>query len=169
MRDLRIDIDAWSKQQSDLPAEQRSPPPGVLLSTVHKVKGAQWPTTFVQMPKGKFPMERPVRPGEPPEINPDALEDERQLAYVAMTRAAKNLRIVCPLVVGGKKAGTSMFVIESNLSHGENVKGRADEDPTKTASLPVDDVAWDDMAGWDELPPEMEDDDLMTPWNPDEV
>lgn len=123
-RDLRIDITKWDKQQDALPPEKRSPPPGVYLGTIHSVKGAQWPTCYVQMPKGKFPMEPKPRPGEPPpdpEEVQEQLEGERRLAYVALTRAAKNLRVVCPTAVGGKAAGVSPFVDEADLNVGENV------------------------------------------------
>jgi superfamily I DNA/RNA helicase len=124
MRDLRTDVDKWNKEQSALPPEKRQKPPGVFLGTVHSTKGAQWKTTFVQMPKGKFPMEFKPKPGEPP---PDPVkeaerwEDERRLAYVALTRAAKNLRVICPKEVGGKAAGVSSFVMEAGLAVGENV------------------------------------------------
>lgn len=124
MRDLRTDTDKWNKDQSALPPEKRQKPPGVFLGTVHSTKGSQWKTTFVQMPKGKFPMEFKPKPGEPPpdpEKENERLEDERRLAYVALTRAAKNLRVICPQVVGGKPAGVSFFVSEAGLSAGENV------------------------------------------------
>lgn len=69
-------------------------------------------------------MEFKPKPGEPPpdpEKENERLEDERRLAYVALTRAAKNLRVICPKVVGGKPAGVSYFVSEAGLSAGENV------------------------------------------------
>jgi len=90
----------------------------------NSVKGAQWPTTFVQMPKGKFPIEPKPKPGEPPpdpEEVKEQLEGERRLAYVALTRAAKALHVICPTSVGGKAAGVSPFVDEAELSLGENV------------------------------------------------
>jgi superfamily I DNA/RNA helicase len=126
MRDLRTDTDKWMREQLALPPEQRKPPPGVFLGTVHSTKGAQWRTTFVQMPRGKFPMEIRPRPGEeppPPEKEKEHLEDERRLAYVALTRAAKNLRVLCPKQVGGKHGGVSPFVDEAELNLGENVPG----------------------------------------------
>jgi len=140
MRDLRTDIDKWNKEQDALPPEQRRRPPGVYIGTVHSVKGAQWKTTFVQMPKGKFPIEIKPKPGEPP---PDPAkeqerwEDERRLAYVALTRAAQNLRVVCPTVVGGKAAGVSSFVSEAGLVVGENVPRQApDASPAETPAGP---------------------------------
>jgi superfamily I DNA/RNA helicase len=133
MRDLRTDVTAWYKKQSALPPEQRTPPPGTYVGTVHSVKGAQWPNTYVSMPAGKFPFNIPKRPGEPPP-DPDEVKDqvegERRLAYVALTRAAKNLTIICPGEVGGKPAGVSVFVAEAKLKVGENVVAIGTESPT---------------------------------------
>lgn len=123
-RELRIDITKWDKEQAALPPEQRKAPPGVFLSTVHSVKGAQWKNCYVQMPLGKFPIQPPVKPGQPPpdpEVEAEQLESERRLGYVALTRAAMNLTVICPKVVGGKAAGVSPFVGEAGLKLGENV------------------------------------------------
>ena len=141
MRDLRTDLGKWTKDQNALPPEQRKRPPGVYLGTVHSVKGAQWKTTFVQMPGGKFPMEIKPKPGEPP---PDPVkeaerwEDERRLGYVALTRAAKNLRIVCPKEVGGRSAGISPFVREAGLVAGENISKPETPPLTKEAAELID-------------------------------
>ena len=124
MKDLRVDITKWTKEQTALPPEQRKPPPGVLLSTAHGTKGSQWPNVYVSMPKGKFPFERKPKPGEhepTPAEEQSRMEQERRLAYVAITRPAKNLTVICPSVVGGKTAGVSRFVGEAGLTLGENV------------------------------------------------
>lgn len=135
MKDLRTDIVKWDKEQESLPPEKRSPPPGVYLGTVHSVKGAQWANTYVSMPKGKFPFEPPVKPGSmvDPVVAAEQLESERRLAYVALTRAAKALTVICPKVVGGKPAGISSFVNESGLTIGQNVPS-----PGKPAEAPVE-------------------------------
>lgn len=144
-KDLRVDISKWDKEQAALPPEQRKAPPGVFLSTVHSVKGAQWKNCYVSMPKGKFPFEPPAKPGEPPpppQETSEELESERRLAYVALTRAAVNLTVICPKVVGGRSAGVSRFVEEAGLQIGENVpKPGASEvvppletEPVRTAS-----------------------------------
>ena len=97
------------------------------------------------MPKGKFPYEQKPRPGQPP---PDPVEvekqmqGERRLAYVALTRAAKNLTVVCPSVVGGKAAGVSPFVAEAKLRPGENVTPAT----PKTASEGYEGAIPDDWA-----------------------
>ena len=124
MRDLRVDITKWNKEQEALPPEQRKPPPGVYLGTSHSTKGSQWVNVYVSMPKGKFPFERKPKPGEhepSPEEEQARIEQERRLAYVAITRPIKNLTIICPSVVGGKPGGVSQFVDEAGLAVGENV------------------------------------------------
>ena len=148
-KDLRYDIDAWDKTQADLPPEERKPAPGVFLGTTHSTKGAQWPNVYVQMPKGRFPMEPRVKDGDTmtPERELEMareLEAERRLAYVALTRPSENLRILCPKTYGGKPAGVSSFVYEAGLNVGENVKSPLTEDPgVKTAASFVEDI-WTD-------------------------
>src|SRR6478609_277405 len=149
MKDLRTDITKWYKEQSALPPEKRSPPPGVYLGTCHSTKGAQWPTVFVAMPAGKFPMVPIVKPGEeppPPEEVEQKLEDERRLAYVAITRAAKNLTIVCPSSVGGKAGGVSEFVYEAGLNLGQNIKPA---EPNEKQAFDVSNVDWQPHDGMD--------------------
>ena len=54
---------------------------GVALMTVHTAKGLEWPTTVVAgMEDGLFPLSRSFD-------TPEALDEERRLAYVAITRA----------------------------------------------------------------------------------
>jgi superfamily I DNA/RNA helicase len=119
MRDLRTDIDVWRKEQDKVSPEKREKsPPGVFIGTVHATKGNEWVTTFVQMPRGKFPIEFKAKPGDPepdPVKEQEWIEDERRLGYVALTRAIKNLRIVCPTTIGGKSAGVSSYVGEAGL------------------------------------------------------
>ena len=60
------------------------------LSTVHSAKGLEWPVVFVIWAmEGKFPSARAYN-------NPDDLEEERRLMYVATTRAKDNLMISYP-------------------------------------------------------------------------
>lgn len=139
MRDLRIDTTKWDKEQEQLPIEKRSPPPGVYLGTCHSTKGAQWKNCYVVMPHGKFPLEPKPRPGDAPMSEEELKEQrqqERRLAYVALTRPKQNLTIICPDSVDGKGAGISDFVGEAGLSVGENVK--RPEGMTKEAAT-VDD------------------------------
>jgi superfamily I DNA/RNA helicase len=131
---LRIDPSKWEKKQQELPPGLRKEkPPAITLSTVHSVKGAQWQNVAVVMPKGLFPMERKPKPDEPP---PDPVKEaarmkaERNLAYVALTRAAVNLEVTCP-------KGMSPFVFDAGLVIGENVAkpGAEPQDVTKESSV----------------------------------
>jgi hypothetical protein len=122
--ELRIDPDEWEKQQvaQGVPLSERKPPPGVYLGTAHSTKGAEWPDVTLMMPKGKFPMERAPRKPKENEIREEqlvdpqtAMESERRLGYVALTRAQKSLTILCP-------GGMSPFVAEAGLKPGQNVQ-----------------------------------------------
>lgn len=63
------------------------------LSTVHSAKGLEWHTVFVIWAlDGRFPSHHAIE-------NPDALEEERRLMYVAATRARENLIITYPCQV----------------------------------------------------------------------
>ena len=151
--DLRYDLD-WNPRTGDpndkmakLSEKDRKKPPAVYIGTAHSVKGLEWPNAFVQMPAGKFPFEKPRDKNEPPptedELKQEAedLETERRLAYVAMTRAADNLTIICPSKVGGQPAGISPFVFEAGLKEGENVDRPPEaEDGPPAMSAPVEDL-----------------------------
>jgi DNA helicase II / ATP-dependent DNA helicase PcrA len=59
----------------------------VTLMTVHSAKGLEFPTVFlVGLEDGIFPHSRSIN-------DPKELEEERRLAYVAITRAEKNLYV----------------------------------------------------------------------------
>ena len=61
----------------------------VVLMTMHSAKGLEFPCVFiVGMEEGIFPGQRVI--GEPEEM-----EEERRLCYVAITRAKKELHLVC--------------------------------------------------------------------------
>jgi DNA helicase-2/ATP-dependent DNA helicase PcrA len=58
---------------------------------VHSAKGQEWDAVFVlNVTDGSFPSE--FAGGKPAQI-----EEERRLLYVAMTRARRQLELVCPL------------------------------------------------------------------------
>lgn len=162
--DLRIDLNEWEKKNPG------KPPPAVYLGTVHSVKGAQWQNCFVQMPKGKFPIEKQKKDSEegvlpsPEELEKEQQEreSERRLAYVALTRAAVNLTVICPAVVGGRKAGVSQFADEAGLTLGENVQkpnaGGA------VPELPTDPTVKEASIDFSEGPYEVAGE---APWNPE--
>ena len=60
------------------------------LSTIHQAKGLEYDVVFVIMLcEGMFPSYRSIE-------NPDSLEEERRLFYVALTRAKDELYLVWP-------------------------------------------------------------------------
>ncbi|MGD9601035.1 MAG: ATP-dependent helicase [Gammaproteobacteria bacterium] len=62
----------------------------LVLSTVHSAKGQEWDTVYVQhFTDGSFPNEFGT-------ATPARLEEERRLAYVALTRARNRLVLVSP-------------------------------------------------------------------------
>ena len=74
-------------------AEQNNPPalPGVVLSTLHAAKGLEWEQVFlVGLNEGALPFE-PYAANNPnlPGIGAAALEEERRLFYVGITRAKR--------------------------------------------------------------------------------
>jgi superfamily I DNA/RNA helicase len=152
-QDLRVNLDAWREEQKALDPDKRKDPPCVVLQTVHSVKGAQWKNTTVIMADGVFPPKpRRGTPAQEAALTDEQLAKraekerldfltERQLAYVAMTRAAENLTIVSPArnAYGRRAKGAPVFVIEAGLRVGQNVEGKSDPepiDPVKTASDP---------------------------------
>ena len=62
----------------------------VVLMTVHSAKGLEFPTVFIAgFEEGMFPSSQSFNEGT------FGLEEERRLAYVAVTRAKKELFLVC--------------------------------------------------------------------------
>jgi DNA helicase II / ATP-dependent DNA helicase PcrA len=62
----------------------------VTLSTIHQAKGLEWKVIFlIWLTEGMFPSARSVE-------NPDALEEERRLFYVGITRCRDELYITYP-------------------------------------------------------------------------
>jgi len=63
----------------------------LILSTVHSAKGQEWKNVFVlNVADGNFPNEYAAD-------NPKAIEEERRLLNVAITRAKQNLHLIQPL------------------------------------------------------------------------
>jgi DNA helicase-2/ATP-dependent DNA helicase PcrA len=95
------------------PAKKEKP---VILTTIHQAKGLEWTAVFlVNCTDGQLPSKQSF-------ANPDALEEERRLFYVACTRAKDSLVITYPEVLpdftGDPPAVKSRFLVE--LEH-ENV------------------------------------------------
>jgi DNA helicase II / ATP-dependent DNA helicase PcrA len=63
----------------------------LILSTVHSAKGQEWDSVYVlNVADGNFPNEHAAG-------KPEAIEEERRLLYVAMTRAKRDLHLIAPL------------------------------------------------------------------------
>jgi len=79
----------------------------VTLSTIHRAKGLEWPTVYViGMSEGLLPHSRAK--------TTDDIEEERRIAYVAMTRARDKLVLSSPAVIG-KEVEPSRFLYEAGV------------------------------------------------------
>lgn len=64
----------------------------LVLSSIHQAKGLEWRIVFlIWTADGRFPTARSLQ-------DPDALEEERRLFYVAITRAKDELYVCYPLI-----------------------------------------------------------------------
>jgi superfamily I DNA/RNA helicase len=96
-------------------ASLRRPDASIELVTVHGAKGREWQTVVVLgMEAERFPNRRALVDARDPSR---ALEEERRLAYVALTRATRTL------VLAGDPARPSRFLIEMGVLPGE-ARGR---------------------------------------------
>jgi DNA helicase II / ATP-dependent DNA helicase PcrA len=87
----------------DVAADGKQEPDGesVTLSSVHQAKGLEWQAVFlVWLADGMFPNARAVDAGDPA-----ALEEERRLFYVALTRAKDDLHLCYPMLWPGNYQG----------------------------------------------------------------
>jgi DNA helicase-2/ATP-dependent DNA helicase PcrA len=78
-------------------------PHRLVLSTVHSAKGLEWDAVFVIWAlDGRFPSLRAVN-------DPEGLEEELRLMYVAATRARNHLFFTCPMGVYDRGMGMFLF------------------------------------------------------------
>lgn len=87
--------------------------PGIRLLTVHAAKGLEFrAVAFVGMNQGTFPHHRSLG-------SPDAIEEERRNAYVAMTRARRVLLLTRPALrqtkTGPRPQDPSVFLGETGV------------------------------------------------------
>jgi DNA helicase-2/ATP-dependent DNA helicase PcrA len=81
----------------DLAGGSESESDALILSTVHSAKGKEWKAVFVIWAvDGWFPSSKAVE-------DPDELEEERRLMYVALTRAKDELAVIYPMQVYGSR------------------------------------------------------------------
>ncbi len=81
----------------DLSGGSESETDTLVLSTVHSAKGKEWKAVFIIWAvDGWFPSSRAIE-------DPDELEEERRLMYVALTRAKDELAVIYPMQVYGSR------------------------------------------------------------------
>ncbi len=78
----------------------------ITLSTVHQAKGLEWDTVFIiSLQEGEFPYIKAVEEG--------AIEEERRLFYVAVTRCKNNLFLLYPMYSFRGLSSPSRFLREA--------------------------------------------------------
>lgn len=83
----------------------------LVLSTIHSAKGLEWDTVFILWAlDGRFPSHRAID-------NEDALEEERRLMYVAITRAERNLHLTYPVQVYDRATQSLLYEPSRFLDH----------------------------------------------------
>ncbi|MDH5420219.1 MAG: ATP-dependent DNA helicase UvrD2 [Acidimicrobiia bacterium] len=107
LADLYPDPIAFQSKLESLLAAEGSPS-GVMLSTIHKVKGAEWPCVLVYH----------VTDGVLPHQLADDEEEERRVFHVAMTRGIESVAIV------GDQSRPSPFIAEMSGSAKRQPKGK---------------------------------------------
>jgi len=110
-----------------------TPEPAVMVDTIHQWKGLQAKKVYVCMAAGTFPHTSTDDAAQ--EGDETAYDDERRLAYVAITRGEDRVTVICPGEnYMGKPAGISRFVEEACIGiQGKNTK-EADPDPDGDAA-----------------------------------
>jgi DNA helicase-2/ATP-dependent DNA helicase PcrA len=104
----RSNIESKTVKMGDK-TEQEKP---LILSTIHRAKGLEWRVVFIPMLcEGAFPSYQVIG-------DQDALEEERRVFYVAITRAKDQLYLITPALIqswrGYRTQTTSQFVEELN-------------------------------------------------------
>jgi len=85
--------------------------PAVTLASFHGSKGLEWEQVWLlSAVEGAIPNRLAIEGG-----SPEALEEERRLFYVGMTRAKDSLTISAPRKLLGSDATPSRFVVEAGI------------------------------------------------------
>ncbi len=101
------ELEARTAEQTQ--ATKRPHANSVVLSTVYSAKGLEWDTVFVVG----------VEDGVMPHGNSADIEEERRVAYVAITRAKRRLALTYAAERFGTKSDPSPFLFE--MHHGEAI------------------------------------------------
>jgi DNA helicase-2/ATP-dependent DNA helicase PcrA len=101
----------------DLAGGSESESDTLILSTVHSAKGKEWKAVFlIWAVDGWFPSSRAVE-------DPDELEEERRLMYVALTRAKDELAVIYPMQVYGSRRGADYSIDQLSRFLDRGVRG----------------------------------------------
>ena len=101
----------------------------LVLSTVHSAKGQEWEAVYVlNVADGNFPSEFATGRAE-------AIEEERRLLYVAMTRAKTSLDLLAPV---------KYFVTQQSRTGDRHVYGARSRFLTAQVMACLDSLAWSD-------------------------
>ncbi len=119
----------------DLAGGSQSESDALVLSTVHSAKGKEWKAVFVIWAvDGWFPSSRAVE-------DPDELEEERRLMYVALTRAKDELAVIYPMQVYGSRRGAEYSFDQLSRFLDRGVRGTMQrvvvEEPGEAPAAPV--------------------------------
>ena len=99
----------------------------LILSTIHSAKGLEWNSVYLlNVADGNFPNEFATG-------KPEAIEEERRLLYVAMTRARDALHMIAPL---------RYYVTEQHRHGDRHVYGARSRFLTDSVLATVDCVSW---------------------------
>ncbi len=108
----------------------------LVLSTVHSAKGQEWDAVYVlNVSDGNFPNEFATG-------KPEAIEEERRLLYVALTRAKTKLDLVSPL---------KYYVTQQSRMGDRHVYGARSRFLTKAVMACMEEVAYGDPEVADRL------------------
>jgi superfamily I DNA/RNA helicase len=103
--------------------------PAVLVGTVHGWKGLEAKHVYVSMAGGVFPNFRSDKLADEQDMKGQpitAYDEERRLAYVAITRGKETTTILSPMKTYlGKPAGVSVFIGEACIPVFGDAKGEA--------------------------------------------
>jgi len=103
-------VAAQNQATQDVPAGD-----AVEMMTIHRAKGLEWPMVFVVgFAYGMIPHHRSLRwfDEDKTQLNPDSIEEERRLAYVAITRAKEHAYLSWPLLHQTRSLQRSPFLKE---------------------------------------------------------
>ena len=106
--DWEASIERYEEKLAEQSRQKDEKTEGVTLSTLHRAKGLEYDRVFiVNVNEGTIPYRKAVLP--------EALEEERRLFYVGMTRARKALFLCHVKQQYGKKKEPSRFLGEAEL------------------------------------------------------